>query len=175
MISIWPVVVASMSATAVPSAFTGALTVVSPLLNSTVPAAPAGETVAVARTESPGMTSSWSTVSTVWVASAVTSTDFVSVLVVYRSGSAGWNVAVTVSSPAVAAVNSAVAVPSSVTGTRMVSSPAANSASPSAPAGVTVAVAWTVPPAVTVSGSRVRSVAVVSESTEMVVCPELGR
>ena len=71
-------------------------------------------------------------------------------------------VAVTVVSPAVLAGSTAVALPSASTGTRTGSPPALNSMSPSAPAGVTAALAWTVPPARTSTLSSERSVRVAS-------------
>ena len=80
--------------------------------------------------------------------------------------------AVTVPVPAVAAVNAAVAEPFA-TSTVRVWSPYSKRTWPSASAGVTLAVAWMVPPAVTWTGSSVRSVAVASDSTETPVWPVL--
>ena len=80
--------------------------------------------------------------------------------------------AVTVSVPAVAASNSAVAVPFT-TSTVRVWSPYSNRTWPSASAGVMAAVAWMVPPAVTWIGSSVRSVVVASDSTVTVPWPVL--
>ena len=93
-----------------------------------------------------------------------TVTVAVSSLVVNRSGLAGMNVAVTVASPAVSRVNSAVAVPSARV-TVSVWPPTVNSTCPSAVAGVTLAVATMVSPAMTCVASRVRSVWVASDST----------
>ena len=133
-------------------------------VNVTVPAALAGLTraVRVAASSTRGL-AEISTVVFVEICSE-TVTVAVSSLVVNRSGLAGMNVAVTVASPAVSRVNSAVAVPSARV-TVSVWPPTVNSTCPSAVAGVTLAVATMVSPAMTCVASRVRSVWVASDST----------